>query len=185
MFRIRVAFTGIAGTPGVATHYFGGDATTAGQAGADGAAVLWNAVKPLLHPSLHWAIEPTAVDVDPVTGNATGVTAVVGASGIGGLIGQDLAPTGCQGVLRWHTGEYVGGREIHGHTFVPGLTIQSLLGGSGMNSSHVTTLTAACASFIAAAGSDPVIWSRKHAVGYSILAGSCWNEYGMLRSRRD
>jgi hypothetical protein len=121
--------------------------------------------------------------VDSTTGDITALTAVTSQTGTGGSVG-DALPYATQGLVRLRTGFFVGGKEIRGRIFIPGLTETD--SDIGVPSSFVVgAWNTAVAALIADANSVLLVYSRKHAAGEAVVSGSAWNKWAVLRSRRD
>jgi hypothetical protein len=182
VYRVRTQIIGGAGGSELSTHYFSiiGGLTAANANAAVGA--FWLALKPYISQTLTMRTEAEVVEVDPLTGNATGAVAVTPVSNVGTATGN-LCPNAAQGLVRWRTGTFVGGKEIRGRTFIPGPTVTHL--GAGVpTSTYINAVSAAAAALIADANSDFMIYSRKNAEQVPALTGSCWEQFAILRSRR-
>lgn len=182
MWRVRTSFTGVTGAPWVSTAFFNETAGTAQQA-ATAVGAFWNSADSLMEASVSWTTLADVEDVDPVTGNVTSVvnTTPVTGSGVAATTGL---PVATQGVVRWRTGVYVGGREVRGRWFIPGLATTANTDGVP-SSTMLSTLNTAAATLIADANTVLFIWSRKNGQAQPVSSGSCWTQFGILRSRRD
>ena len=186
MLRISTTFTGsIPGLPYFSQHYFGGD--TGGEADAANAAIVafWTAAEDAFTSSLTWTVSTEAEFVDEVTGQVTGVETTAGGTGIGDAAGQILSPAS-QGLIRWRTGVFVGGKEIRGRTFIPGPTED--INEIGVPSSGYFPVTNGAAAGLisgSSAAGNFGIWSRTHGQFAVAVTGSTWNQWAVLRSRRD
>jgi hypothetical protein len=183
ILRVRTTFTGITGAPYLNTAYF----SLAGTTPADAAAAVstfWGAVDSLLKSSVSWAVDAAVDELDATNGQLVGSTAVGSpGSGTGGDTSA-LLPFASQGLLRWVTSVYVGGRKLRGHWFIPGLTT-SVNNQGHMDATLAGTFTTAGAALIADANSHFVIWSRKNGSFADVTSTSMWSEFATLRSRRD
>jgi len=186
MLRITTEFSGtLQGTPYFNQLYFGGD--TSGEADAASAAVAawWVAMEDAFSLLLTWTINTEAEFVDEVTGQITGIETVPGGTGIGDATGDALSPAS-QGLVRWRTGVFVAGKEIRGRTFIPGPTEDvNQLGHP--SAGYLPLVNTAAADLITAAsgGGGLVVWSRTHGQAAAVATGSVWNQWAVLRSRRD
>lgn len=182
MFRVRTAWTGWPGAPALSTLYFEDSGGQLAQDAADAVQAFWTALSGRIMSSSSWAID-TAVDEMTTAGVVTGTTAVTGTlTGSGSAAGHSLPPA-TQGLIRWRTGFFVGGREIRGRTFVPTPSEND----SDFNpaSGYITTLNTAAAALIADADSQLVVWSKTNTSTAPVNVGQAWTSWAVLRSRRD
>lgn len=182
MWRVRTDITGGPGGAELATHYFDvvGGLTAADANAAVGA--FWHTVRDLVHNAYTFSTESEVASVDIATGQVTGLTPVTAIVWAGTVSGQPLPPAS-QGLIRWRTGTFVGGREIRGRTFLPGPTEEHNLTGVP-NSDYITVANNAAAALIAASGTELMTYSRKNSDAAPVVSGSCWNQWAVLRSRR-
>lgn len=183
MFRTRVQITGPVGSPWLSTAYFlapGGG--TADQAVA-ALGSFWNDLRVIMHTSCTITSEAEVADVSPTTGEVTGIESTTPFT-LTGTSSADPLPWATQLVIRWRTGNFVGGREIRGRTFVPGLTESSNTSGVP-TAATLSTANAAAAALIADANCILLTWSRTHGNDPAVVTGTALGKFGVLRSRRD
>lgn len=183
MLRIRTIFSGVQGSPWVSTMFFGGteDQTAANNANA-AVGVFWNAVDTLMDTSVVWTTSSEVARIG-LDGAQTGLFAVTPVASQGQSV-ADALPWATQAVIKWRTGSFLGGRELRGRTFVPGLTEATASEGSP-SVGTVNTINAAAAALIADANSEFLVWSRRYAASSQASSGSTWTQWGVMRSRRD
>lgn len=182
LFRVRTVFSGPAGSPYLSTLYFeaGGNTETGANAAVG---TFWNSIDSQMHNSVSWSTEAEVTEIDEVTGNPVAVFPVTPVTGVGALSGE-LLPRVSQGLIRFRTGVFVGGREVRGRCFVPGLDTGTNDGGVLLPAT-ITALNNAAAALISDSNSVFAIWSRKNGVEHPAVTGSTWNQFASLRSRRD
>lgn len=184
MLRVSTVMTGVVGAPYFSQIYFGG--TTVGQAAPAAAAVrgFWDSIKGLITAGLVMQVQPDVEAVDPVTGLITGVFSTSSVAVNSG--GNAPLPKATQGLLRLRTGVYVSGKEIRGRIFIPALANDSQLGGVPSAALTAGAQSACTAMAVAgAAAGDLVVWSRKNGQHADVVSNSLWNQFAVLRSRRD
>lgn len=182
MWRVRTVFTGVQGSPWVNTAYFDQSTGTPGDA-VTAVATFWGVVDGLIDNEVDWATQSDVETVDEDTGNVTAVTQVTPQTGTGAVSG-DALPFATQALIKWRTGLYIGGREVRGRWFIPGLT-ETACDNGRLSSAAAATIQGAVNGYVASVGVDPVIWSRVHGVAPNIDTGTVWTEFAVLRSRRD
>jgi hypothetical protein len=183
MYRVRVAWNGPAGAPFLSTHYFDLTGGTAQQA-ATAVGAFWGAVDALINNAYIWTTESDVATVNAATGQVTSATSTTPVIGSGASAATAL-PRASQALVRWTTGIYVGGRQIRGRTFIPGIT-ESSNGTDGLFSpADVATVNAAGAALIADANSQLLVWSPTLGQANIVTGASTWGDFAVLRSRRD
>nr|CRY97453.1 hypothetical protein [uncultured prokaryote] len=183
MYRVVLTVTGVAGSPYYMTGYFDASVGTS----QDAAEAWFNmcTVAPTARKmGSAWSTGSTVDIVDPVTGNTIGTEAITPAQNTGSST-ADILPSMTQTLVRWRTGEYIGGREIRGRTNIPlpneasntsqGLPDPTLVGDTNVRA----------ATLIADADSTHVVYSPKNGLWFATLVGSTWDQWAVLRSRRD
>lgn len=193
MLRVRSVSTGVAGSPYYTNTYFLGGV---GDALAARTRMLnfWTALVPVMRTGLSTTVEQEVWEIDPGTGDTTAiVSGGTGAPAVGTSAGAPLPPA-TQGLIRLNTGLVRRNRRVAGRIFVPGLTVSSQTDGRP-SSALLTTLTNAANGLVGGATAAPiVVWSRPNdVIGPVFLPGAqalvsgigVWNEFAVLRSRRD
>lgn len=188
MYRVRTSMSGLQGAPYLSTMFFDSSGGTA-QNAADAVRAYWAAIFPSLSNGLTATLEPDVYTMDPANGDAlstttTTTTAVVGGSSF------DKLPFESQALTRWTTGVFLSSRQVRGRTFIPGCT-ESLNTNGVVDPGFVGTVTTASGNLIANGTSVFVIWHRPTPASPSsgsmvvVNGGTCWNQWAVLRSRRD
>lgn len=185
MIRITTDFAGMPGTPYYSTLYFQGETQAAATAAAAQANAFWEGVDNVMSTGLTWNVQDDAEVVNPATGQVTGIFAVSGLSGAGEDPADEM-PGNVQGLMRWRTGVYIGGREVRGRTFIPSPT-EAANNGGFPSAAYITALTNAVTQMrlVETPGSEQVIWSPTKGVAHLVSAEIPWTNWATLRSRRD
>lgn len=182
MLRVQVVTEFPNGGPGYNNFYLEGAEAEAAAAHA-AVATLFDGLKSVLTSQATYHVLPEIEQVDPVTGNITAVysaTEVVAA----GTWGSNTSPSGTCLVLRWRTGVFVNGRELRGRSFISGLgTIAE--GSALVPSGVITDVQNAQAAYLGAAPLSASVYSPTHGQEAEIVTATCWNRFGLMRSRRD
>lgn len=182
MYRVRTLLIGGNGGQQVTTMYFNpiGGLTAADAAAAVG--VFWSNCKAVISNGYTMTVDSEVASIDIATGEVTGVESVTGASHTGTVSG-DLLPGATQGLLRWRTGIFIGGKEVRGRTFIPGPTEAHNSAGRP-DANYRGTVVGSANAMMALNNADFLIYSRKHHEAIAPPAWSCWTEWAELRSRR-
>ncbi len=182
--RIRTEFTGVAGSPAYSNLYF--DASTL-DAGVYQTAVLdmWGALTNLIEDGVTATMINPIPIIDVTTGQVVDVAVGDGGSAAMADSGDPLPPM-TNGLMQFHTGTFVGGREIRGRSFVPYPTEAANTGG-GPNSTYKTAVLNAFDAMNGSGGANGAfcIYSRAHHRFEYVSSMTIWDKWGSLRSRRD
>lgn len=183
MQRVRVTWTGVAGTPYYTNLYAvaAGPSVSAYHAAVVG---LINGIKGQISSSLTANVEGDVAIIDSATGQVQGINSVtpvnVSCTGSGTAL-----PYQDQGLVQLLTGAYAGGRQIRGRVNIPG-TLTGALGGGGLVlTGYKTVIDAAFATYLTTVGPSAGVWSKKNGNLYPITSAKTWAYFGTLRSRRD
>jgi hypothetical protein len=87
-------------------------------------------------------------------------------------------------LIKWRTGIYLAGREIRGRTFIPGLDAFTNAEGVVDTTVH-DALSDDLATWLGGLSAPPLIWSRTHGDSAAVAAAEVWDQFAVLRSRRD
>lgn len=184
MLRVRWIGTGGPGTPYYGAFHFGG--TTEGEALIAVSVVedFWVELSAEINTALTITVQPEVDVVDPATGNVTGTFITPG--GVVDCAGGGALPPSNQGLIRWRTGEFVAGREIRGKTFIP-LVPQEYSNGGVPAVTYTTALQQAGNNLLSngVGAGGLVVYSDTHNQAALVSAASPWNQFAVLRSRRD
>lgn len=180
MKRVRTVFSGVAGSPYYSNLYFG-DSSSA-SACVTVVDTFFTDMDGVISTELAWTVQGTVVTIDPITGDITSSEDVGGTNGFGDDAGEQMPPAN-QILLRWHTGEYINGRELRGRLFVPSPTIVSDDGGVVLSASRTQVQNAA--DTLIGSGQNMLLWSKTHGETRSVTTADVWEQFAVLRSRRD
>jgi len=190
--------TGVGGSPYYCNLYFNGVSTLVqAQNAHDDVAAFIAGLAAEEANGLSWTTQGEVQVLDEVTGDIEGVfnvTPVVVASSDGG----DPLPPATQGLIRWQTDQFVDGRRVRGRTFMPWLSEARSTAGVP-TAGTITDQTANAQALIDSADSALVIWSRpieadpeanppiegRDGSAHSVVTGTFWDKFAVLRSRRD
>ena len=180
--RVRVVWTGVAGSPAYSNFYFlNSEGDAQGYITPVGAFIA--SCVQYVHSSVTATVQPEVPLIDSVTGDITGT--LLGTSVIHqGARTDEIIPPINNLLVRWNTQQFNGGRRIKGRMFVPYPT--QLLNADGkVETSSRNGLLAAAQTFVNATGPEFVIWSRTTGAVAPVTQASVWDQFAALRSRRD
>lgn len=182
-FRVETVILGVAGTPYLSVMHFDGTGGTQAQAAADAVSTFWGGIQSAMSSTLTAEVQPEVVEFTLATGQPTGVHSVTGSSTTGSEAGEPL-PWATQGLIRWRTGFFAGGREVRGRTFIPGPTENRSTAGRP-DSAYQTDLQNAASALIGNAEANFGVYSPTKAAFASATASSVWGQWAVMTSRRD
>lgn len=183
MLRVQTVVTGVAGSPYYLTGYFDADGAI-----PDSVIDRWHDFV-IGDEAFPLAGTITRTDgelpiVNPQTGQIVGQVTGTGRTTVG-TRNYDLAPLQTQLLVRWRTGEYIGGREIRGRTSIPLVGEASVSANGNVSQETIGSINLQAANLLSGIGGDFVVWSKKNGVWYAATSASCWEKFSVLRSRRD
>lgn len=183
MYRTTVVGTGVAGAPFYMRAFWNAAAGSAQQA-SDAWYNFLNVGASSLRSGYELTSQSSVDYIDPTTGQITAVAAVTPAT-VTGTSTSDFLPYFTQALMQWRTGVYQGGREIRGRTNVP-VVLESNNDVSGTpTAAQVSAWQTRIATLLGAAGTELVVFSKIGQKWEPVASGQCWNQWAVLRSRRD
>lgn len=198
--RVRVTWSGFAGSPGVSTFY-----ATDGALAVGPISTFFSTLSTAFPGAVNISTAASGDTIDPITGLISGSwsggtptpSVGTGASGFS-------APAGAS--VRWLTAGIVAGHRVKGRTFLVPLTAAGYQDNGTLTTTLVAEIQSAANALVAALPTDLFVWSRPAAatpswtdvrgvshparaarVGsvYPITAAQAVDKAVVLRSRRD
>lgn len=183
MYRIRTLITGVAGSPWYTNLYFD-QATGTPQQAVDAVQAFWSGNATTLAAPATWVVDGIVPVIDSATGDTISTFAVTQKTGtFSNSAGR--APSSLQGLARFRTGAYIGGREVRGRFFIPGFTIGAIGPGGSVSTAQVAQQNSLLATLVGTANADLVVWSKTNGQFFPVSAATLWDQFAVLRSRRD
>lgn len=195
LYRIRTAFTGFVGAPGVSTMYSLNPPTDLADLHA-----LWTGLKGGMPSDVTISVLPAGDIIEDTTGALTGQWAGLQTADLhGGVAGGYSAPSGA--LLSWTTATILDGKRVRGRTFVVpcGNTMYDVDG--SIETAILGQFRQICNAFVVAEAGSFVVWHRPRKAraatatlparlarvgGHAVVTGSTVpDKVVVLRSRRD
>lgn len=183
IYRVRTSLAGGSGSSQLSTHYFSTGGILDAQSAASAVRAFWNDIKGVISSSYTMQVEPEVFELDQATGQPWTVHSTIN-SVVTGTSSADALPWQTQGLIRWQTGIFVNGRQVRGHTYVPGPT-ETFNDAGVPNATYVASVLSGCLTLVGATDADPVVWSRKNGTSHLITGYSVWGKWAHLSTRRD
>lgn len=181
VWRVRTEFVGVQGAPWLSTMLFG--TVNSAQQSVNAVGAFWSAVDAAIATAVTWRTLPDVDEID-VDGNLIGVESTT-VQTAGGALAGDRLPHATQALITWRTGAIIGGRELKGRTFIPGIGESHNSADGTLSSGLISILQAAGDALIADVNSAFTIWSPTHAQVRLATVASVRDQWAVLRSRRD
>lgn len=182
--RVRFEITGPPGAPWLSTMNFQGTTQTNAQDAADAVRTFWLGLQGNIVDTASGRIIPEVLIINDVTGEPEGIFSVTPGDPVTFTASNTLLPRTTQGLIRWRTGVFAGGREIRGRTFVPGLT-QAANNQGRPASGIITAMQNAANGLISDVDSVLGVYSKVNGALAVVNAATVWSEFAELRTRRD
>lgn len=180
--RVRTAWTGFVGAPGVTTMYFYDTATA-----VDSVHTFFNNIQTYLPSDVHLQVENVGDVIDDATGNlvdtwtSDSVGEVTGSDG-----GSYAAPAGA--VVDWLTNTIGAHRRLRGRSFIVPLADACYQSDGTLDTTHRAGIQSAASGLVEAQSASFCVWHRGvGGAGSSGLVTSAFvpDLVAILRSRRD
>lgn len=173
---------------GVTQSYFNDAAGTA-QDACDALDAFWADVINTVKSGNSVQINPQVLGLDETDGSLNGQTIVTPAGPHNGTNSGEPLPPASQMLLRWFTPQVANNRLIRGHWFLPAQTDGANTSAGQVDPGTIAAVVGSMQDLIDDADSQLAIWHRPNgssagSVGAVDSAG-VWNEWAVLRSRRD
>lgn len=167
--------------PGTNTLYGHEDGVSAaGQVNA--VLAFFNATKANQHTGLTIFVDGEIEHVDSTNGQVI-ATENTGAGGTAvGVDASDVLPYATQMLVQLRTGVFFGGRELRGRFFIPGFCEDNSI--AGVPSAGILASVQSAATTLVGAAQLAVFSPTKFQWA-AVNAAPVWNEWAVLRSRRD
>lgn len=188
MLEVISNWTSPGKSPKVSVMYFEGTDAPAAVGAVSDTKNLWEFLKGGLTTSTSVAVSGEVRHIDEATGALLGVLTVTPPAPSQGTVSEPAAADATQYLLRWTTGQVVGGRLLRGRTFIPGVPLTSIQNGN-VAATIKTSFDTDIASWLSATP-GLVIWHRPKlipasaGVAHPVTGGTVWTEFGVQRGRR-
>lgn len=158
LYRVRSAFTGFPGGPGVATMYFLDTATAVASL-----KTYWEALKGLLPNTVTVTVEPFGEVINDVNGNLVDTWAASPQTATVGTVSGAAyaAPVGA--LTTWLTDTVVDNHVLKGRTYLVPATSGAFAPDGTLTATAQTTMLNAAAALVIAQSTSMVVWHRPRA----------------------
>lgn len=194
MFHVRSVSTGVAGSPYYTNLYFNGDPGNVNIALAR-VRQFWVDLAGVVRSGIVTNVESEVRVIDPSNGNVTNILVGAEQAAVAASAGGTVAPTATQGLIRLQTSGLRFNRQVQGRIFIPGVTQTAVSAqGTALSGYQNTLTTAATALRATTSGVQLVVWSRPRTLtgpielfgqASPVTGASAWQDFAVLRSRRD
>lgn len=189
MIRVTSRWQGPQIRGGGITQFYFGEGSVDAQACADAVYTFWDSLKAGWAPDNIVTIDGNVSSFDEATGDllSGGIVAVTGP--VEGTGSGDALPPATQCLVRWTTNEVHKNRYVRGHTFLPAQLEGNCDASGQVSSAFMAFVSGAANDLVDDADTQLVIWARP-SPGFpgeaaAVQSASVWNEWSILRGRRD
>lgn len=184
LIRTSTSWFGSQGAPYYTETYWLGAGDLSHANDAIGAiASFINSIAYALDDAMTVVVSGDVAVIDVATGQQTAVLAgteqTVACTGSG-----DVLPPANQLLCRFFTGTFINGRQLRGRMFIPGI-LEANSGPTGQPSGTFPTNVQGALDVLVADSAEIAVYSRTHGSASSVQSSSVWNQFAVLRSRRD
>lgn len=189
MIRVDTVLTGVVGSPYFNRLHFIGDTEEKAALCVGAVLTMWGTLFNGVNPAigrLTAKIDDEVQVVDDATGTVTDAFFLPTSPVSPGSVTVDIIPNATQGLVRLNTTQFRNGRRVRGKIFFPCLNRQSQTADGNLGGTMPTLLEDAVEPLL---GVDLAVWSRPAPgrVGDAVPVETItvWNEFAVLKSRRD
>lgn len=184
MDKATVLWTGFPGSPGYTNFYF-----TTDVGGGTALQTLFTAFAPMLPSTVKIQVPASGPQINPLTGDQTGVWTTSSHPQISGAAGgkYSAASGAC---ITWVTGVFIRGRRVRGRTFIVPLESGCYAPDGTIDDGTRTIMNTAVAAFVTATSPGLSVYVRNRP-GHSdegqaceILSGNIRDRIAILTTRR-
>jgi len=195
LLRVRTVLSYFSGGPGLNTIYWipgtpGGVTADATDAVARVRA-MWLAMAPQFSSSMQFQTSNDVALIDEVTGTLTGSLAAAGVAGVAGTGGSNNEVVAAMLLVRLRTAGVRNGRLVKGRWYLGPVGAGVANGLGTVTTGNVTAMNTAANALLTggATASVPCVWHRPKdlapGAGFPVTSASTWDQFAVLRSRRD
>jgi hypothetical protein len=183
LYRVRVFFTGGTGGNQVCTQHFLDAVPATAQGASDALGDFFADIKGYISDDIRMTVDTEVLTLDVASGTTIAATTVTPRTFLG-EDGGDPLPWQTQGLVKFPTGVFVGGRRLTGRLFVPGPCEGQNTGGVP-NAGYIAALQSAADTLSGWLSYNQHVYSPTHHVAHPVNAATVMNRWASLRSRRD
>lgn len=179
--QIRAEWTGLPGGPGLSTFNLGEETIANPQAAADALVAIVGEMATFLTSEITFTTLPEAYVM--TTPSTVGSIVTIAPDSVTGSTAQAPLSGATQGLIKGLTQTFNGNRRVQGRLFIPGFTAAALNADGGTPAAnHVAALSAMGTDLVGLGWQIP---SRVLDAYAPVTTAQGWNQFAVLRSRRD
>lgn len=195
MLHVRSVSTGVAGSPYYTNLYFSGGAGDTEYV-LNTTRAFWVALQVRMGTGLVTNVDSEVREVNEETGDVVAIRTGPSISSVTGTATGSMCPPATQGLIRLTTGTLRSNRRVQGRIFIPRVPQSQVTAQGTALNAYQTALADAGAILMGGAGTPRlVVWSRPQltpgdpnprlGAAAPVTGASAWEQFSVLRSRRD
>lgn len=180
--RVRVVWTGVAGTPWYSNFYFANNGADA-QGYIAPVGNFMQGISAAIRGDVTMTVEGQVALIDSANGEIQGLGSGSAVAIVGADV-EDPLPTSNQVLFNLNTNVFVTGRQLRGKFYMGGLT--TFMSADGVpNPAGTPGLLGAMNELITLSDEQLVVWSKTTGQVAPVVGASIMPQFAVLRSRRD
>lgn len=184
LFEVHTTWTGVAGAPYYTTLRGLLTGPVAPEAFADAWTSFLVTIQGAIIDNLTAVVEPEVTIIESSTGELVGVSTIDGAT-VAPTGSTDALPPMTQALLQIQTPTIISGRRLRGRIFLPGMLEANNTVDGAPSAALTESFNGAGATLVDALASTWVVYSPTHRAYGTVTGVQTWNQWAVLRSRRD
>lgn len=181
LYRVQTLYSGIGSGSGLTTMYFIKSGALTAQNAANAVTTFWSNVRGLQSTLVTEQVLQSVDEIDSTSGQVTGSN-IVTSTPQTGTLSDNALPWATQLQVRWTTGFYIGGRQLIGKTYIPGLT--EATANATWLAGTLSAVLGNCSTLIADPNSELAVFSPTYGLGQIVTGVFANSTPAVLRSRR-
>ena len=184
LFEVHTTWTGVAGAP----YYTTLRGLVTGPVEPEEFADAWTSflvtIQGAIIDNLTAVVEPEVTVIESTTGELVGVLSIDGDT-IAPSGSTDALPPMTQALMQLTTPAIISGRRLRGRIFLPGMLEANNTVDGQPSAALISSFDGAGATLVDALASTWVVYSPTHRAYATVTGMNTWNQWAVLRSRRD
>lgn len=178
--RVRTAWSGWAGGPGVTTMFYAAPPTLSQLTGLR---TFWDQLKAQIPTTISLQVENVGQQIETTTGQAVDTWATAPVTKVTGTgTGNMSAASGV--LFRWNTGQFQNGRAVRGKTYLVPIVVSAFDPDGTISNAVLTGLQTIVDTFVTSTAGGLCVYSTAAHNAFIVNSGTAIDKQVVMRSRR-